>query len=65
VHVVVVQPLPALATGSGVQEATAVGTVAFTGHVVVTQLLPALPGLGVQLPVGTFNALLIVQVVVV
>jgi hypothetical protein len=65
VQVVVFQLLPALATGSGTHDDTGVGPVLTTGQLVVTQLLPALPGLATQLPVGTFSVLFGVQVVTV
>ena len=65
VQVVVFQLFPALATGSATHDETGVGPVLTTGQLVVTQLLPALPGLATQVPLGTFSELFGVQVVTV
>jgi hypothetical protein len=64
VQVVAVQLLPALATGSGVQVCTATAPLGVTGHVVEIQF-GATPGLATHDPLGTFNVLFAVQVVVV
>ena len=65
VQVVVVQLLPAVATGSATHDDAGAGPLLTTGQLVVTQLLPTLPGLATQLPLGTFSELFGVQVVTV